>query len=239
MSKTLVCVNVLDTVNSQVYGSHSQEWFRLGRNTTDDFVLFHPNRLSIDNARNQAADLALRLECDYLFFLDDDMILSPNTYHSLKRCDADVAQALTFIRGYPFHCMAFKRGEEAGTLEYYDDYARWLRPDGTFGAEAVGFACALIKCEVLKKISKPYFITSTHSTEDVYFCLKLRNKLDREVSIVVDTNVPTGHLLHPEMVSQSNVNELKDRIKKMMPEGDEKKDRGVRYLEQCKHQFQE
>jgi len=240
MSKTLICVNVLDNVNAQVYGSHCNEWFRLGRNTHDEFILFHPNRLSIDNARNQAADLALRLECDYLFFLDDDMILSPNTYQSLKRCDADIAQALTFIRGYPFHCMAFKKGTEPGILEYYDDYHQWIRPNGIFGAEAVGFACVLIKCETLKKINKPYFITSTQSTEDVYFCIKLRNKLRDEVEIVVDTNVPTGHLLHPEIVSQSNVKELREKIKKMMPdEESDKKDRGARYLKECKHQFHE
>lgn len=231
MSKTLVCVNVLDNVNSQVYGSHCQEWFRLGRNTSDDFILFHPNRLSIDNARNQAAKFALEMECDYLFFIDDDMILHPNTYRSLKQADGDIVQALTFIRGYPFHVMAFKK-IAPDKLDFFDDYLDHVDAEGLFESEAVGFACVLIKVnETLKKIRPPYFVTGVWSTEDVYFCCKLRDKVGSNIRILVDTKCPTGHLLNPEALSVHNHDVLSKFHKPLsIPE----EDRGKEYLRTCK-----
>lgn len=236
MSKTLVCVNVLDNVNSQVYGSHCQEWFRLGRNTSDEFILFHPNRLSIDNARTQAAKLAMQLECDFLYFIDDDMILSPNTYQSLKSASGDIVQALTFIRGYPFHCMAFKK-VGTGVLDYFDDYAKFVNSEGLVEAEAVGFACCLINVNTtLKKIKPPYFVTGIQATEDVYFCCKVKDKLGDSVKIYVDTKRPTGHLLNPEVISAYN-HDVLSKFHKPIREPDE--DRGEEYLNQCKQTLEE
>jgi len=232
--KTLVCTNVLDNINSLAYGSHMQEWFRMGRNTQDEFILFHPNRFSIDNARNQAANFALQNECDYIYFIDDDMILAPNTYSSLKSCNADVAMALSFIRGYPFHVMAFiKNPEKSGELTYFDDLLEHPNFGGVVECEAIGFACALIKMSALKKVYPPYFITSTQSTEDIYFCIKLK-RAAQDVRIVVDTRVPTGHLLHPEMISLHNFKKMKAFH---APEKPVEIDRGKEYLEQCKSHF--
>jgi glycosyltransferase involved in cell wall biosynthesis len=230
--KTLVCVNVLDNVNAQVYGSHCQEFFKLGRTTADEFILFYPNRLSIDNARNQAALLALNYDCDYLYFIDDDIILHPNTYQSLKDAKADIAAALTFIRGYPFHCMAFKR-IDSEKLDFFDDFYEHVDADGLFNAEAVGFACALINCTMLRLINPPFFVTGTQSTEDVYFCLKLRHKLNNDVRIIVDAKVPTAHLLHPEAITMSN----HEQLKKFYYTREIASDRGKDYLDQCKQTF--
>src|SRR5215204_1746576 len=184
MTKTLIAVNVLDSVDSEVYGSHCQEWFRLGRSTQDEFILFHPHRLSIDNARNQAAILAMQTECDYLYFIDDDIVLHPNTYRSLKMADADIAQALTFIRSYPFNPMMFFE-EAPNKLDYYVNYEPFIDKDGLVECAAVGFSCALIKTSILYDLQPPYFVTGKDSTEDVYFCLKCRAELE-EVKIVVD-----------------------------------------------------
>jgi len=238
MSKVLVAVNVLDTVSSQVYGSHCQEWFRMGRNNTDDqFILFHPNRLSIDNARNQAAIYAQMYECDYIYFVDDDMILTPNTYSSLKACNADIAQALTYIRSYPFNMMAF-RNSENHKLDYFNNWQDFVDYQGNVECEAVGFACVLIKTSLFKKIQPPYFVTGVGVTEDVYFCLKLRQSIEANyLRIVVDTKVPTSHLLHPEGLNVFN------REKLLAHYAEENKhvngkDRGEEYLDMAKGQFQ-
>jgi hypothetical protein len=227
--KTLVCVNVLDNVDAQVYGSHCQEWFRVGRTTQDNFLLFHPNRLSIDTARNQAARIALQQECDYLYFIDDDMILHPNTYNMLKESDGDIVAALTYIRSYPFNVMAFK-DEKFGVLEYFNNYKDYLNSDGTFYAEAVGFACCLIKCSLLKQIRSPYFVTGSGSTEDVYFCLKAKETLGDKVSILVNTKCPTKHRMMPEFVGEDNV----DDMLKHYAIPSRREDRGKDYLERCK-----
>jgi len=237
MSKTLVCTNVLENVKSLPFGSHCQEWFRLGRNTNDDFIFFHPERFSIDNARTQAANYAMELECDYIYFIDDDMILSPNTYKSLKACDADVAMAHTYIRGYPFDVMFFKIEEQKKNIRnfsgmdrrliHYNDWENHIDESGLVECHAVGFACALLKVKNLLEIPPPFFVTGPQQTEDVYYCMKLKYHKP-ESRIVVDTKVPTGHLLSPEVITISTRKKLMEYYK---PEIEENKsgDRGEEY----------
>lgn len=234
--KTLVCTNVLENVKSLPFGSNCQEWFRMGRTTNDDFIMFHPERFSIDNARTQAAKYALELECDYIYFVDDDMVLSPNTYSSLKNCNADIAMAHTYVRGYPFDVMFFKYDDSYGKsnfdgekrLVHFNDWENHIEGDGIVKVDAVGFACALIKTSNLLKLPPPYFVTSVNHTEDVYFCLKYKYYFP-EISIVVDTKVPTGHLLAPEMIHISTREKL---LKYHKPDKNEKSDRGLEYLAQ-------
>ena len=239
--KTLVCTNVLDSVKSIVYGSHCQEWFRLGRDTTDEFVLFHPERFSIDNARTQAAKYAMLLECDYIWFLDDDMVLSGRTYKSLKECDADVAMALTYIRGIPFNPMFFKNESSNGKatqIRYYTDWEADVNHEtGVVECYAVGFACTLLKVSRLLEMSPPYFITSSHQTEDVYYCCKLK-QFDPLSKIVVDTKVSTGHVLSPEIVSPKTRKKLLEYYSDDIKNSEKDKlDRGSEYFDEVKMIF--
>ena len=52
------------------------------------------------------------------------------------------------------------------------------------------------------------------TTEDVYFCLKLKDKLKKGVKFLVDTKVPTGHLMHPEAISAYNGEDMLEHIRK-------------------------
>lgn len=236
MSKTLVSSNILTNVAQQSYMAHCNMWFRMGRETDDDFIFHAPNRNAIDVSRNQAAKMALECDCDYLLMYDDDSLPHPQTYMSLKKADKDVIMALSYIRGYPFEPMFFKFGGQAinpdtdvksSLLLYYRDFAEAIDKDGLVVCDAVGFHCVLIKCSLLKKMQPPYFVTYPGaSTEDVYFCMKAKKEVGKDVSICVDTKVPAGHLLQPVVVDQTNVNELrlfhhpnKDAVdKKEMPE---------------------
>ena len=244
MSKTLVSINILDNVNAQAYSSHCQEWFRLGRTTKDDFVLFTPNRYSIDNARNQAAKYALQTECDYLYFIDDDIVLTPNTYQALKNDiethGFDIAQALTIIRGYPFHPMMFRKKimlfGNNNQLDYFDDYKNYIDENKLVECDAVGFSAVLIKCNLLNRINPPYFVTGAELTEDIYFCLKLKDKLSNTVRFCTDTFVPTAHLMLPEAVSAANREHLKEHYKPLSLK-ENGADRGEEYRERCLTQF--
>lgn len=242
MSKTLVCTNVLDSIKSQAYGSHCQEWFRLGRDTKDDFVLFHPERYSIDNARAQAAKYAMMLECDYIWFLDDDMVLSPKTYQSLKGCEGDVVMALTYIRGVPFNPMFFKKDPSCDSakslnLIHHADWENDICVGGIVHTYAVGFACTLLKVARLYEMPPPYFITSSLQTEDIYYCCKLKQH-DPSSQVLVDIKVPTGHLLQPEMISFTNRDQLlKYYDREIEINKKAKLDRGSEYLTNVKNVF--
>ena len=176
-----------------------------------------PGRMSIDNMRNAAAKVALELECDYLMFIDDDMLLHPETFESLLKADKDIVMALTFIRG--------------GDLTHYLDWQDNIDKDGLVEAAAIGFATVLIKTHLLKKLEPPYFLTAGGHTEDVYFCCRVKAEIGEHVGIFVDTKVPTGHILEPEIVHVTTVAKLREYHKKEVKAVTV--DRGQEYLEKC------
>lgn len=199
--KTLILVNALTSVSSFVYANHIAFATQTIRKRPDDKIdFFCPHRMTIDNARNVAAKMALESGCDYLFFLDDDVLVPPNALDLLINADKDIIAGLVYLRGYPFHTMIFKELESSNgklSLGYYDDLL--INDEVLQPCAAVGFSCALIKCDVLQAMEPPYFVTGPHNTEDVYFCMKSR-ELEPKPSIFVHTGVRCGHLLNPEPI---------------------------------------
>lgn len=245
--KIWVGINVLTQIASPVVISLCQQFFRMGKcypNTK--FYFYAPHRVSIDNMRNWSAQQALAQECDYLMFIDDDMVLheSGDTFKSLLEADKDIVMAHSFMRGYPYKPMCFKDPSDSKTkvvkLPTFDDYKSAIDENGLFEVDAVGFTCVLIKCELLKKMDPPYFVTLPNCTEDIYFCLRIKNKLGREnVKIFVDTKVPTGHLLEPEVISESTRQGLVARYELEYPPVKENNDRGDEYLKQLEESMNE
>ena len=209
--KIFVGVNTLTSIDTEVYGSHSNFWYYNGKTYPDfQFIKFHPRRLSIDHMRNKSAELALAHECDYLMFVDDDVIIEKDTLTTLLSADKDVVMGLTYIRGYPFNPMLFKsvlNKKGVQILDHYHDFANNV-VDGLVECAAVGFSCVLIKCDLLKKVRPPYFITGTHHTEDIYFCVKAKREVDG-VSIFTDVRCPTQHLLDKQAVGPKTVEALR------------------------------
>jgi len=206
MSKTLLAVNTLTSVSSQAYASHLNLVYRMGKESDDEFILFNGWRCSIDNFRNEAAKIALKGECDYLLFLDDDVLIPRDTYKILKSRNVDIITPVVFIRSYPFKPMFFKvvkiSDSQSIGLTHYDDWENDVSPETpVLPVAAVGFSCCLIKVELLKKIRPAWFVTSASQTEDVYFCVKARQDLENRVGIYVDTSINAGHMLDPEFVS--------------------------------------
>ncbi len=223
MAKTLVGTNTLESVHSFAYSSHIQFWSQTRKDyPKDDFLLYTPYRMSIDSMRNDAARVALEQNCDYLMFLDDDVLLQPRTYKVLRERNKDIIMALTFIRGWPFKVMCFKDFETINLAngkirknlrthdEWKDDLITEGEDAGLVKTGAVGFSCVLIKMDVIKAMSPPYFVTGPGHTEDIYFCLRARAELQPEPEIWMDTTIPTGHLLTPDVVSLDTVDKLRE-----------------------------
>ena len=235
--KIIVGVNTLTSIDTEVYGSHSNFWYYNGKIHPDwTFYKFHPRRLTIDRMRNLAAEIALDNECDYLMFIDDDIIIEKDVLDSLLQLDKDIVAALSFIRGYPFNPMIFKErknSEGIQCLDFYEDYEKDAI-DGAVECDAVGFSCALIRCELLKKLTKPYFVTGMYNTEDIYFCMKAKREVP-EVSTFCDLKKPTLHLLDKQPVHVENVEALR-KYYESIGYGKDKfdGDRALEYLEKCK-----
>lgn len=238
--KIVVCINSLSVSQQPAYSNHILTFFHLGRFYRQfDFCLVNPPRMSIDRCKNLAAETALDIEARYLLILDDDVLI-PTPFDFLTKLinlKADIAAADVLIRGYPFNHMYFK---------YTDKKKNGLDPIkslpknhklGSFDANgqlgAVGFSCCLIRTDLLKKLSKPYFVTGINNTEDIYFCVKARTE-EPDCSIKVDTSVKCGHILWPEIIDSDNKKNYKIYQEKQFGFKDSKKaakdDRGQFYL---------
>ena len=218
--KILVAVNTLTEVDSAVYSNHCQFWFRLGRSSTHDFILYHPRRTSIDRMRNTAAKVAIENECDYLLFVDDDILIPVNVIDKLIEADGDCVAGWTIIRGYPFKNMFYRYSAELNLVNVKDDEL----PDGSFtesggeviSVDAIGFSCCLLKIETLKKVETPYFVTGPYNTEDIYFCVKATRQVEN-FSIKVHLGVKTSHNLGAEYVDPLNKKAFKTYVETMNP----------------------
>ncbi len=236
--KIMVGTNTLTQVDQLAYVNHCNLWFRFGRDYPNiDFGFSSPRRASIDRMRNQTAQAALENNFDYLMFIDDDVLVPKNCLTGLLACDSDIAAGHTIIRGYPYDNMFFKYldPEHEEGLTFNNDPV--LNDKGVIDCAAVGFSLVLIKCDLLRKVPPPYFVTGTKNTEDVYFCIKAK-KYNPETTIVVDPKITTAHILGSEVIEPENKEAYKkffeqqfpSMVKKKHPDENAHGDRGDGYL---------
>lgn len=210
-TRVFILVNVLNHVGSEVYSNHIEFFVHTAKKYPEiEFMFWTPPRMSIDNARNQAAVYALQTESEYLMFIDDDVLIPPDALVKLIEADKDIIAGLVMIRGFPFNVMAFKwakNKEDKDYLEYYNDLPK---DQEIVECDAVGFSCCLIKTDVLQILDPPYFVTSRTNTEDVYFCLKIKDMLDPKPGIFMHTGIKCGHMLNGVPITFSNKQKLYD-----------------------------
>jgi hypothetical protein len=228
--KIVVGINSLVNASYAAYSNHIQLFYSLGRYYPDiDFCLVNPQRMSIDRMRQLAADTALDIEADYLLFVDDD-VLVPHPFDFLRKlikCDAAIACGDVMIRGYPFNHMIFRHKKEDKDGLYQLD--KVPKKKGPIPVDAVGFSLCLIKSEVLKEIDRPWFVTGMNNTEDIYFCIKVREKFP-DAKIICDTSIPCGHILWSEIIEPANQKAYKKYWEAMYGAGkSESQDRGNSY----------
>lgn len=204
--RVLVGVNTLTTLNQYVYANHCQMWYRLGKEYPEtQFFFFSPPRMSIDRMRNTAAKVALEQECDYLMFVDDDVLVPFRGFNRLIEANYDILAGIAVIRGYPYNLMAFKFDDKMN-LVHFNTFEKEDPTKRVLDVDAVGFSCVLIKTKLLKEIRTPYFVSSVNSTEDIYFCMKAIDQFKREnLKIGIHRDVICGHLGDAKVYMPSNI----------------------------------
>ncbi len=234
--RVMTLVNTLTSVSSFVYANHVEYFVYTAKQRPDiEFIFYTPHRSTIDNARNMAAKLAMQYECEYLMFIDDDVLIPRDALLKLLDAKKDICSGLVIIRGYPFNCMLFKWLDETTKrdLTYYNDLPKG--EDGNLEllvpCAAVGFSCCLIRTEILFDLPEPYFVTGRTNTEDVYFCMKIRD-LTPVPSIFCRTDVRCGHLLNPEPIEYETIEKFKEFYKPTVEENKKFK-RDQEYIDKC------
>ena len=160
-----------------------------------------PQRTNIVSARNLIVDQAIKQECDWIFWIDDDMVIKPdvNIIEKLMAHDKDIVAPLFFARSYPYIPMIFKRKTWGTRYCVYDNIIDY--PKGLLKVDGIGFGCVLTKVEMFKKLAQPYFWANEVFGEDLYFCEGCSRA---GVEIYCDTTIDVGHIGAP-VVSWENM----------------------------------
>jgi GT2 family glycosyltransferase len=218
--KILVSIPNEGHTNVEAYANRLENFLYLGtlqerglqekREPRFEFFPITLGRILTPLAREEAARCAIENNMDYIFFIDDDMICPNNMFEMLYRHNVDIVAPLAFTRNFPHHAVIYdvKEGwDSVANSEYFinhyiDDYPK----NELVECDAVGFGAALIKVDVLRKMSRPYFMSTCGSGEDIFFCHKARKIGAR---VFMDTSCKLGHLSHPIEVTEEYVEKVR------------------------------
>lgn len=150
------------------------------------FYLIAPIGCYIHLLREHIAEESLKGGCDYLMFIDSDMVFPPEAIGVLLSRDKPVIGA-DYHYKYPPKMSVTNIDPTKLKAEYMIEDARWPshkllnpenKPNELFEVRAVGTGFMLIKTEVFLKIDKPWFWYEKKEGhflgEDVWFCDKVK-----------------------------------------------------------------
>ena len=152
------------------------------------------------DARNQAAEFAVKNGYDYIFWIDSDMTFEPDTLERMFDSigDKKFLTALCFSRRPPFKPCIYKQldAERKGVAiepkaEVMYDYPR----DQIVQIDGAGFACVLQKVEMLDVMLSAYgvpFFPIAGLGEDLSFCFRAKQI---GYNMYADTSIKIGHIM--------------------------------------------
>lgn len=175
-----------------------------------EFYWFTTGRLLTQMAREKLAEEAVKANCDYIIMYDSDMLLPPDFAVQMlnvvtKHPEIDVLGALAFMRNAPHLPVIYNVIEgydhrEGGEI-YIREFVKRYPKDTLVECDAVGFGGVCIKVDLLKKMGKNWFMSTTSTGEDIWFCYQA--KKNHNARIFMDTRIKLGHLKNPEMVDEA------------------------------------
>lgn len=188
--KVLIAVPCMDQVPAQF----AQCLATLGK-VDKTIVAFQIGSL-VYTSRNDLVQIAIKQGCDYIFWLDSDMMFPPDVlvrmFEDLKH--GDIVSGLYFRRVAPFTPVIYDRLDIDDTGCHYTEPKDI--PDGIFEVAGCGFGCVLmptdIMLDVLEKYGSP-FTPINGIGEDLSFCWRARQL---GFKIVCDPDIPLGHVGH-------------------------------------------
>lgn len=189
--------------------------FHLGKYQADhpefEFYFRPGGRMFTPMNRERIMAHAIEINADYIFMVDDDMVFRPDIFEQLYRHQVDVVAALAFTRNPP-HLPVLYQTREGWDPIAHREYAgmEWIMnypKNRLVEVDAVGFGCVLIDMRVVAKMQAPYFMCSSGTGEDIYFCVQAKKAGAR---IFSDTSTVIGHLSNPMIIGEEEFKKFND-----------------------------
>ena len=203
----------------EAYDNHLLNAFRLGAWQVEmrhwdkpyryEISWYTTGRMLTQLARERLITAALDGGADFLVMFDDDMVLPIDMVQRMledmqKNKEIDILGALAFMRNPPHYPVIYNTidGYDAKlrTEVYIREYVKHYPKNSLVECDAVGFGGVCIRLDMVrKKMKEPYFMSTTNTGEDLWFCYKAKEAGAR---IFMDTRIKLGHLKNPEIVDE-------------------------------------
>ncbi len=170
------------------------------------FEFYHATagRMLTPAAREALTDMALGQNMDYMLMIDDDMICPVDMFERLYDNNVEIVAPLAFTRNEPHYAVIYQceSGYDPVSKQDYfiNHFARNYPKNDLVLCDAVGFGAVLIKTDVIRRMRKPYFMSTCGTGEDVLFCYNAQNQAAAKV--YMDTRVKLGHLGYPIVIDE-------------------------------------
>lgn len=133
--------------------------------------------IPLDLSRNNIVELAKKANCEYIFFVDSDVLIKEGQLDRLLSHNKDVVSGVYYKKGVFYEPLPRRRVSENLYIFIEPEGDNIIEIDGT------GLGCLLVNIKVFDKIKYPWFefkyinINGKWSqlSEDLYFCQKLQN----------------------------------------------------------------
>lgn len=171
--------------------------------------------IPVDEARNRIAKTAIQNECDYIFFVDSDVIIQHGQLERLVSHNKDAITGIYYMRVLPHYSLIRKKTAD----KLYTPIEPNLTDTDLIKIDGAGFGCFLVKTSVFDKIEYPWFQFKYyqregiwgHLGEDLYFCEQLQNA---NIDIYCDPTIQCTHIGTDVTVDIANkYRDLKSSIK--------------------------
>lgn len=151
-----------------------------------DVIIINVKDSLVANGRNKLAEEALKLDVDYLFFADSDIVLHPMAIRHLLAHEKAIVGA-TYVQRNPPHLLLGKAVDGRPLAQTLQEEP--IKPAELMEVGGLPFGCVLVKSEVFLEIEHEtgelWFQTPSFfhqeakrwmlEGEDYFFCRKARN----------------------------------------------------------------
>jgi hypothetical protein len=218
--KVAVAIPTEGNTKAEAYDNHLVNCFRLGglqerwryerRNPRYEFSWFTAGRMLTQMAREKLIEVSLAAGMDYIVMYDDDMVLPPDMILRFledmeQHPEIDILSGLAFMRSAPHYAVIYtvKEGyDQVRNQSYYTN--QWVKnypKDKLVECDATGFGAVCIRMSMVKKMKAPYFMSTTNTGEDIFFCVNAKNQAGARV--FMDTRIKLGHLGDPICIDEN------------------------------------
>lgn len=196
-------------VNCFRLGGYQERWRYEKRNPRYEFSWFTVGRILTQMAREKLIKVALEAKMDYIVMYDDDMLLPGDLIlRLLEDMEAhphiDILAPLAFMRSAPHYAVMYTVKDGYDYVRKHSYYINhWVinyPKDKLVECDAVGFGAVIIKMSMVRKMQEPYFMSTTPTGEDIFFCVNAKRQANAR--IFMDTRIKLGHLGDPLLIDE-------------------------------------